>query len=112
MRPAPMFGHCRSRAPRCCARCTRRRSGSASGSGVELQRPSSVAAAADGGDGALFVHGGTEVVPLLRDRILTADRLVDVRGIVPRGVSALTDSQQLPSDNSYPGVIVGAGTTL
>ena len=43
------------------------------------------------------MHGGTEVVPLLRDGILEGDTLVDVRGIVPRGVD---------------GARVGAGTTL
>jgi xanthine dehydrogenase YagS FAD-binding subunit len=60
---------------------------------VELLRPSSLEEA----DGGLFVHGGTEVVPLLRDRLLQAERLVDVRGIVPRGVR----------DG-----VVGAGTSL
>jgi xanthine dehydrogenase YagS FAD-binding subunit len=60
---------------------------------VELLRPSDVAEL----DGGLFVHGGTEVVPLLREGLLEAERLVDVRGIVPRGVR--------------DGVI-GAGTTL
>jgi xanthine dehydrogenase YagS FAD-binding subunit len=44
-----------------------------------------------------LIHGGTEVVPLLRDGILQADTLVDVRGIVPRGVRGNT---------------IGAGTTL
>ena len=48
-------------------------------------------------DGGLFVHGGTEVVPLLRDGILAADTLVDVRKVVPRGVQGTT---------------IGAGTTL
>jgi xanthine dehydrogenase YagS FAD-binding subunit len=60
---------------------------------VELLRPSSVAEL----DGGVFVHGGTEVVPLLREGLLDAERLVDVRGVVPRGVR--------------DGVI-GAGTTL
>jgi xanthine dehydrogenase YagS FAD-binding subunit len=60
---------------------------------VELLQPSSVAEV----DGGVFVHGGTEVVPLLRDGLLEAERLVDVRGVVPRGV--------------HDGVI-GAGTTL
>ncbi len=60
---------------------------------MELLRPSSL----DDLDGDLFVHGGTEVVPLLRDGILRAERLVDVRGVVPSGVR--------------DGVI-GAGTTL
>jgi xanthine dehydrogenase YagS FAD-binding subunit len=48
-------------------------------------------------DGGVFVHGGTEVVPLLRDGILQAETLVDVRGVVPRGVH---------------GNVIGAGTTL
>jgi xanthine dehydrogenase YagS FAD-binding subunit len=60
---------------------------------VELLRPSSVEAL----DGGLFLHGGSEVVPLLRDGLLQADRLVDVRGVVPRGVQ---------------GGVIGAGTTL
>jgi xanthine dehydrogenase YagS FAD-binding subunit len=60
---------------------------------VELLRPSSVAEL----DSGIPVHGGTEVVPLLREGLLEAERLVDVRGVVPRGVQ--------------DGVI-GAGTTL
>jgi xanthine dehydrogenase YagS FAD-binding subunit len=60
---------------------------------VELLRPSSVQEL----DGGVLVHGGTEVVPLLREGLLEAERLVDVRGVVPRGV--------------HEGV-VGAGTTL
>src|SRR3954471_7062151 len=88
-RPEPTCTSCRSRARRCCARCAKRRRGS----GVELLRPSSVAEL----DGGVFVHGGTEVVPLLRDGILEATTLVDVRGIVPRGIH---------------GNVVGAGTTL
>src|SRR3954470_24870609 len=80
---------CRSRAKRCCARCSRRRRRS----GVELTQPSSIEAL----DGGIFVHGGTEVVPLVRDGILSGEKLVDVRRLVPRGVS--------------DGVI-GAGTTL
>ena len=60
---------------------------------MELLRPSSVAEL----DGGVLVHGGTEVVPLLREGLLEAERLVDVRGIVPRGVQDAT---------------IGAGTTL
>jgi xanthine dehydrogenase YagS FAD-binding subunit len=60
---------------------------------VQLLRPSSVEEL----DGGLIIHGGTEVVPLLRDGILETDTLVDVRGIVPRGVRGST---------------IGAGTTL
>ena len=60
---------------------------------MELLRPSSLEEL----DGGVFVHGGTEVVPLLRDGILHADVLVDVRDVVPRGVD---------------GSVIGAGTTL
>jgi xanthine dehydrogenase YagS FAD-binding subunit len=60
---------------------------------VELLRPSSVEEL----DGGTFLHGGSEVVPLLRDGLIEAEQLVDVRGVVPRGV--------------HEGVI-GAGTTL
>jgi xanthine dehydrogenase YagS FAD-binding subunit len=60
---------------------------------VELLRPSSIAEL----DGGVFVHGGTEVVPLLREGLIEAERIVDVRAVVPRGI--------------HDGV-VGAGTTL
>jgi len=64
---------------------------------VELLRSSSVAELATLAEGGVLVHGGTEVVPLLREGLLEAERLVDVRGIVPRGVQDAT---------------IGAGTTL
>jgi xanthine dehydrogenase YagS FAD-binding subunit len=60
---------------------------------VELTQPSSV----EDLDGGIFVHGGTEVVPLVRDGILSGAKLVDVRRVVPRGV-----------DDG----VIGAGTTL
>ena len=60
---------------------------------MELLRPSSVADL----DVGTFVHGGTEVVPLLREGLLDAEQLVDVRGVVPRGIQ---------------GNVIGAGTTL
>jgi xanthine dehydrogenase YagS FAD-binding subunit len=60
---------------------------------VELLRPSSVEEL----DGGVFLHGGTELVPLLQDGLVSADTLVDVRGVVPRGVTGST---------------IGAGTTL
>jgi len=60
---------------------------------VELRQASSV----DDADGGTPVHGGTEVVPLLRAGILQSDVLVDVRKVVPRGVD---------------GTRIGAGTTL
>ncbi len=46
---------------------------------------------------SLVVSGGTEVVPMLRDGLLEAETLVDVREIVPRGID---------------GTRIGAGTTL
>jgi xanthine dehydrogenase YagS FAD-binding subunit len=66
---------------------------------VELLRPSSLAELSelDGASNSLLLAGGTEVVPLLRDGILQADTLVDLRDIVPRGVDGGT---------------IGAGTTL
>jgi xanthine dehydrogenase YagS FAD-binding subunit len=64
---------------------------------VELLRPSSVAELATPAGGGVFVHGGTEVVPLLREGLLDTEQLVDVRGVVPRGVRE---------------GVIGAGTTL
>lgn len=49
---------------------------------MELLRASS----SDGLTGTL-VHGGTEVVPLVRAGLLRAETLVDIRGVVPRGIS-------------------------
>ena len=66
---------------------------------MELLRPSSIAEL----DGGLAIHGGTEVVPLVRDGILSGEKLVDVRHLVPRGVSA---------DGVIGSVSIGAGTTL
>ncbi len=60
---------------------------------MELVRATSL----DDLDGGLAIHGGTEVVPLLRDGILRAEKLVDIRGVIPRGVD---------------GNRIGAGTTL
>jgi xanthine dehydrogenase YagS FAD-binding subunit len=48
-------------------------------------------------DGATPVHGGTEVVPLLRAGLLKTDALVDIRGVIPRGIE---------------GTRIGAGATL
>jgi xanthine dehydrogenase YagS FAD-binding subunit len=65
---------------------------------VELTRPESVSdAVAALGNGAVALGGGTEVVPLVRDRILRADVLVDLRRAVPKGIDGTT---------------IGAGTTL
>jgi xanthine dehydrogenase YagS FAD-binding subunit len=65
---------------------------------LELLRPESVAdAVAALGDGGVALAGGTELVPLLREGFVEAGSLVDVRGVVPRGVR---------------GRRIGAGTTL
>jgi xanthine dehydrogenase YagS FAD-binding subunit len=49
---------------------------------LELRRASSLEL-----DGGTPVHGGTEVVPLLRSGLLRTDTLVDIRGVVPRGIA-------------------------
>jgi xanthine dehydrogenase YagS FAD-binding subunit len=65
---------------------------------LQLLRPESVeAAAAELGNGSVALAGGTDLVPLLRDRIVEAETLVELRGVVPRGVQGTT---------------IGAGTTL
>jgi xanthine dehydrogenase YagS FAD-binding subunit len=65
---------------------------------VELVRAESPeAAVAALGNGSVALAGGTEVVPLLRERLTDASTLVDVTGAVPRGVE---DGR------------IGAGTTL
>jgi xanthine dehydrogenase YagS FAD-binding subunit len=65
---------------------------------LKLLRPESAeAAAAALGNGSVALAGGTEVVPLLRDGIVQAEQLVELRDVVPRGVD---------------GTRIGAGTTL
>jgi xanthine dehydrogenase YagS FAD-binding subunit len=65
---------------------------------LELRRPESTdAAVAALGNGSVALAGGTELVPLLREGIVRADTLVDVRAVVPRGID---------------GTRIGAGTTL
>ena len=66
---------------------------------VQLLRPESLeqATAALGNGSARPLAGGTELVPLLRDRIVEAETLVELRTVVPRGIRGTT---------------IGAGTTL
>ncbi len=67
---------------------------------MRLVQPESVeAAAAALGNGSVALAGGTELVPLLRSRLVQAEALVDVGGVVPRGVHE-------------GGSRIGAGTTL
>jgi xanthine dehydrogenase YagS FAD-binding subunit len=65
---------------------------------VELARPESVSdAVASLGNGSVALAGGTELIPLLRDRIVSAETLVELRRAVPKGIDGMT---------------IGAGTTL
>jgi xanthine dehydrogenase YagS FAD-binding subunit len=67
---------------------------------LELLRPDSLEgarAALENGPGSAALAGGTELVPLVRDRIVDATTLVDVRAVVPKGVD---------------GTRIGAGSTL
>jgi CO/xanthine dehydrogenase FAD-binding subunit len=65
---------------------------------LQLLRPESLeAATAALGNGSIALGGGTDLVPLLRDRIVEAETLVELRGVVPRGIDGTT---------------IGAGTTL
>ena len=65
---------------------------------MELLQPSSLEEL-DGASNNLLLAGGTDLVPLLRDGLVEAETLVDVREIVPRGVR-------------QGGSRIGAGTTL
>ena len=72
---------------------------------MELARPSSTAEAVAElrPASARALAGGTELVPLLRDGIVGAERLVDVRGAVPQGVRGQSRDSPLT---------IGAATTL
>src|SRR5947209_15770401 len=95
-RPAQTSARCRSRARRCCAPCAKPKQRGANR--LELLRPDSAeAAAAALGNGSKALAGGTDLVPLLREGIVRADTLVEIGGIVPRGID---------------GGRIGAGTTL
>jgi xanthine dehydrogenase YagS FAD-binding subunit len=67
---------------------------------LELLRPDSLEGAREAlanGSESVPLAGGTELVPLIRDRIVDATTLVDVRAVVPKGIEGIT---------------IGAGTTL
>jgi xanthine dehydrogenase YagS FAD-binding subunit len=64
--------------------------------GLQLVTPASLDEI-EAADGAVLIAGGTEVVPQLADGLLEAHTLVDISGLVPRGISGTT---------------IGAGTTL
>jgi xanthine dehydrogenase YagS FAD-binding subunit len=76
---------------------------------LELLRPESAeAAAAALGNGTKALAGGTELVPLIRDGIVTVETLVDVTRVVPRGIQRSTPT----STSTSTSITVGAGTTL
>jgi xanthine dehydrogenase YagS FAD-binding subunit len=66
---------------------------------MKLIRASSLADLPRDGDASnsLLLAGGTEVVPLLREGLLRAEKLVDITGLVPHGIA---------------GTRIGAGATL
>ena len=67
---------------------------------MKLLQPESVeAATAALGNGSVALAGGTDLVPLLRDRLVEAETLVELREVVPRGVH-------------QGGSRIGAGTAL
>jgi xanthine dehydrogenase YagS FAD-binding subunit len=73
---------------------------------LQLRRPSSVEEAVGAlGDGARALAGGTELVPLLRDGIVQADVLVDIRDVVPKGRGGQSPDVDSPLQ-------IGAATTL
>lgn len=65
---------------------------------MQLQRPESAeAATAALGNSSVALAGGTELVPLIRDGLVSADTLIAIGDVVPRGID---------------GTRIGAGTTL
>jgi xanthine dehydrogenase YagS FAD-binding subunit len=63
---------------------------------LQLVRPRSLEEI-EGRPESVLLAGGTEVVPQLRDGLLRAETLVDISGLVPRGIDGAT---------------IGGGTTL
>jgi xanthine dehydrogenase YagS FAD-binding subunit len=78
---------------------------------LELLRPDSVEAATSAlGDDSLALAGGTELVPLLREGIVEADKLVQISGVVPRGIregwiGGGTTLGELEADPQIPAVL-------
>jgi xanthine dehydrogenase YagS FAD-binding subunit len=80
---------------------------------LELLRPSSLEeATASLGNGARALVGGTELVPLVRDGLVQADTLVDVRDLIPRGVDGIDARRGQTEVSPLAGVVIGAATTL
>jgi xanthine dehydrogenase YagS FAD-binding subunit len=80
---------------------------------LELLRPDSVEAATAAlpeGTGAIAIAGGTEVVPLMREGIVQPQTLVELVGVLPRGVrdgwiGAGTTLAELDADPQIPAAL-------
>ena len=89
---------------------------SADPSALELLRPESVEGATSAlGNGAVALAGGTELVPLMREGIMAPETLVEVRGVVPRGIrdgwiGGGTTLGELESDPQVPAALQEACT--
>jgi xanthine dehydrogenase YagS FAD-binding subunit len=69
---------------------------------LQLVRPESAEqAVGELGNGSKPLAGGTDLVPLIRDGIVTAERLIWLDRVVPRGVMSVDTA-----------ITIGAGTTL
>lgn len=80
---------------------------------MELLRPSSAEeAAAALGNGSVALAGGTELVPLLRDGLAKADKLVQISAVVPRGIDGRKVRRGQTEVSPLAGFVIGAGTTL
>src|SRR6266568_4449679 len=101
-RPARTCVLCRSPGTKCSGRSARPRNGRGRRRRLELLRPESAQQAAQAlTNGSKALAGGTDLVPLLRDGLVTAEKLVWLEDAVPRGVTSTSTS-----------ITVGAGTTL
>jgi xanthine dehydrogenase YagS FAD-binding subunit len=89
---------------------------SAGPSALELLRPESVEGATSAlGNGAVALAGGTELVPLMREGIIAPETLVEVRGVVPKGIregwiGGGTTLGELESDPQVPAALQEACT--
>ena len=78
---------------------------------MELLRPDSVEAAASAlRDGSVALAGGTELVPLMREGIVAPSALVQLDGLVPKGIrdgwiGAGTTLGELEADPQIPAVL-------
>ena len=76
---------------------------------MELLRPESPEAAVQAlTNGSQALAGGTDLVPLIRDGIVTTQTLVDVTRVVPRGIQL----HPPPATSTSTSITVGAGTAL